>query len=107
MNQTDGASSGKMIFEINGGTSKKQGFSFCAIIAAPIEFTFIPDGDDWLAFYNLTRASDAIIFLNTGQQVCWTPTSPVSPVGPSTIEKENKRCIDSINRNYASSGNWN
>jgi len=77
-------------------------------VAAPTEFTFIPDGDNRLAFDNVTRASNAIIFLNTGQQqVCWTPPSRVSPGGPSTVEKENTRCIDTINLNYASSGDWN
>lgn len=108
LNQSDGATTGKIIFEINGDAGKKQEFSFSAVVAAPTEFTFIPDGDNRLAFDNVTRASNAIIFLNTGQrQVCWTPPSRVSPGGPSTVEKENTRCIDSINLNYASSGDWN
>lgn len=108
LNQSDGATTGKIIFEINGDAGKKQEFSFSAVVAAPTEFTFIPDGDNRLAFDNVTRASNTIIFLNTGQQqVCWTPPSRVSPGGPSTVEKENTRCIDSINLNYASSGDWN
>ena len=108
LNQSDGATTGKIIFEINGDAGKKQEFSFSAVVAAPTEFTFIPDGDNRLAFDNVTRASNAIIFLNTGQQqACWTPPSRVSPGGPSTVEKENTRCIDSINLNYASSGDWN
>ncbi|MEC8660357.1 MAG: hypothetical protein VXY12_01320, partial [Pseudomonadota bacterium] len=98
----------KIIFDINGDAGKKQEFSFSAVVAAPTEFTFMPDGDNRLAFDHVTRASNAIIFLNTGQQqVCWAPPSRVSPGGPSTVEKENTRCIDSINLNYASSGDWN
>ena len=78
LNQSDGATTGKIIFEINGDAGKKQEFSFSAVVAAPTEFTFIPDGDNRLAFDNVTRASNAIIFLNTGQQqVCWTPPSRV------------------------------
>ena len=105
LNQRDWATAGKIIFEINGDAGKKQEFSFSVTVAAPTEFTFIGDVDNRLAFDNVTRASNAIIFLNTGQQVCWTPPSRVSPCGPSTVKKENTRCIDLINLNYASSGN--
>ena len=105
LSQSDGATAGRIIFEINGDASKKQEFSFSVVVAAPTEFTLIPGGDNRLAYDNVLRASNAIIFLNTGQQVCWTPPSRVSPCGPSTVKKENTRCIDLINLNYASSGN--
>ena len=107
LSQSDGATAGRIIFEINGDASKKQEFSFSVVVAAPTEFTLIPGGDNRLAYDNVLRASNAIIFLNTGQQVCWTPPSRVSADSPSTVEKENTRCINSINLNYASSDGRN
>jgi len=106
LNKSDGTTTGKIIFEINGDAGKKQEYSFSAVVAAATEFIFLPEGDNRLAYDNVTRASNAIIFLNTGQPVCWTPPSRVSPGGPSTVEKENTRCINSINLNYASQGDW-
>jgi hypothetical protein len=104
---SDGAASGKIIFEINGDRGKKQEFNFRALVATAADFTFIADGDNILAFDNVTQASKAVVFLNTGEQVCWTPPSRVSPGGPSVIEKTNTQCMSSINLDYSTSGNWN
>ena len=78
LNKSDSSVSGKIIIEINGDSGKKQEFSFSALIAAPTEFTFIPDGNNLLAFDNVTRASNAIVYLNTGEEICWTPPSACS-----------------------------
>ena len=104
---SDGAASGKIIFEINGDRGKKQEFNFRALVATAADFTFIADGDNILAFDNVTQVSKAVVFLNTGEQVCWTPPSRVSPGGPSVIEKTNTQCMSSINLDYSTSGNWN
>ena len=107
LNKSDSSVSGKIIFEINGDSGKKQEFRFSALVAAPTEFTFIPEGDNRLAFDNVTRASNAVVYLDTGEEICWTPPSTVSPGGPSTTEKTNTQCIESISLNYSSAGNWN
>ena len=107
LNKSDSSVSGKIIFEINGDSGKKQEFRFSALVAAPTEFTFIPEGDNRLAFDNVTRASNAVVYLDTGEEICWTPPSTVSPGGPSTTEKTNTQCIESISFNYSSAGNWN
>ena len=78
-----------------------------ANVATAADFTFIADGDNILAFDNVTQASKAVVFLNTGEQVCWTPPSWVSPGGPSVVEKTNTQCMSSINLDYSTSGNWN
>jgi hypothetical protein len=77
------------------------------LIATAVDFTFFADGDNILAFDNVTQASNAVVFLNTGEQVCWTSPSRVSPGGPSVIEKTNTQCMSSINLDYSTPGNWN
>ena len=104
---SDSSASGKIIFEINGDRGKKQEFNFRSLVATAVNFTFIADGDNILAFDNVTQASKAVVFLNTGEQVCWTPPNRVSPGGPSVIEKANTQCMSSINLDYSTSGNWN
>ena len=93
--------------EINGGRGKKQEFNFRVLVATAADLTFIADGDNILAFDNVTQASKAVVLLNTGEQVCWTPPGRVSPGGPSVIEKTNTQCMSSINLDYSTSGNWN
>lgn len=115
LDKSVGTISGKMIFHVNDNTTKQQEFKF-GEIDKPTSSTyrFLPEGTNKLSYGDVTEADNAIIYINAGGAVCWTPAARVSPSGPSTTEKTNTQCMSKhpvdgsvINLNYASPGNWN
>ena len=114
LDQSVGSISGKMIFHVNDNTTKQQEFKFGEIDKpTSTTYRFLPEGTNKLSFGDVTDADNAVIYLNAGGSVCWTPAARVSPGGPTVTEKTNTLCLSKhpvdgvpINIDPSDNGTW-